>query len=78
MFAALTTIVFIHKRQRLRRYQALREYYYEQMEYVMHIFFYTPIIVCANRKCPRITSFRRSIVALHAAAADRYGSEKDL
>jgi hypothetical protein len=32
MITALGTLVFIHKRQRLRRHQELREYYFEQME----------------------------------------------
>ena len=32
MVTALGTLVFIHKRQRLRRHQALRDYYFEQME----------------------------------------------
>ena len=32
MITALGTLVLIHKRQRLRRHQALREYYFEQME----------------------------------------------
>jgi hypothetical protein len=32
MITALGTLVFIHKRQRLRRHQALRDYYFEQME----------------------------------------------
>ena len=32
MITALGTLVFIHKRQRLQRHQALRDYYFEQME----------------------------------------------
>lgn len=32
MITAVGTLVFIHKRQRLRRHQALRDYYFEQME----------------------------------------------
>lgn len=32
MVTALGTLVFIHRRQRLRRHQALRDYYIEQME----------------------------------------------
>jgi len=32
MVTALGTLVFIHRRQRLRRHQALRDYYFEQME----------------------------------------------
>ena len=46
MITALGTLVFIHKRQRLRRHQALRDYYFEQMELSVvyddpHNFFYS-------------------------------------
>lgn len=52
MTAMLAALVLLHKRLRLKRYCAIREYYEEQM------------------------SLRRSIAALHAAAAERYEDEK--
>ena len=75
MITALGTLVFIHKRQRLRRHQALRDYYFEQMELSRaHI---TPR--GSSFRDPRRggllgydvpNSFRQSIAALHNAAAD--------
>lgn len=69
MITALGTLVFIHKRQRLRRHQELREYYFEQMELSrIRIAFAGPNSE-ALTSC-MFDSFRRSIAALHTAAAD--------
>ncbi|TFK78224.1 hypothetical protein K466DRAFT_507635, partial [Polyporus arcularius HHB13444] len=48
MCAIVVMLTLFHKRQRLKRYQEIREFYDEQVE------------------------LRRSLAALHAAAADRY------
>ncbi|RPD59062.1 hypothetical protein L226DRAFT_465648 [Lentinus tigrinus ALCF2SS1-7] len=53
MVAVVVMLTLFHKRQRLKRYREIREYYDEQVE------------------------LRRSLAALHAAAADRC-DEKDL
>jgi len=70
MITALGTLVFIHKRQRLRRHQALRDYYFEQMELSrVHITLAVAFAIADRGGTCVFDSFRRSIAALHNAAA---------
>jgi len=81
MVTALGTLVFIHRRQRLRRHQALRDYYFEQMELSRaHLTsqFIEQFLTRGLLGYLRISnSFRRSIAALHNAAADGHSSTKE-
>ena len=72
MVTALGTLVFIHKRQRLRRYQALREYYFEQMELSLDFLysFFSDGRFRGLTASRIFGSFRQSIAALHNAAAE--------
>jgi len=74
MIAALGTLVFIHKRQRLRSHQALRDYYFEQMElsdvHTTHTISFTVVDAGYLPRPAFFYSFRWSIAALHNAAAD--------
>lgn len=75
MITALGTLVFIHKRQRLRRHQALRDYYFEQME-LSHIRmtftdpFSQSLTWLGSSPSHMFDSLRRSIAALHTAVVD--------
>lgn len=70
MIAALGTLVFIHKRQRLRSHQALRDYYFEQMELSDHMISFTVVDAGHLPRPAFFYSFRWSIAALHNAASD--------
>lgn len=70
MVATVVMLTLVHKRLRLQRYREIREYYEEQMKCVI-------LNLCSL--CPMmliLDSLRKSLAALHAAAADRYTDEK--
>ena len=81
MIAALGTLVFIHRRQRLRRHQALREYYFEQMELSrVRITLAVQFAVVDSRVLPlfhTLNSFRRSIAVLHSTAVGTHPRTKE-
>lgn len=70
MVATVVMLTLVHKRLRLQRYREIREYYEEQMKCVFLYFrsFCATILT--------LNSLRKSLAALHAAAADRYTDEK--
>lgn len=70
MVATVVMLTLVHKRLRLQRYREIREYYEEQMKYVF-LYFRSLCAMMLN-----VDSLRKSLAALHAAAADRYTDEK--
>ncbi len=67
MCAIVVMLTLFHKRQRLKRYQEIREFYDEQVEYVL-----LSVSLTRRELMVRLCRLRRSLAALHAAAADRY------
>jgi hypothetical protein len=88
MTASCLLLTLIHKRHRYERYKELREYYYEQVGYVestgyllslnsprlLHPGPIFPIPVGLITDSLLSDRLRRSIIALHSAAADRHDS----
>jgi hypothetical protein len=73
MVVTCVMLTFIHKRHRLERYKEVREYYYEQIRFACFRLF---LIIGTFEMNGFSGSLRRSIIALHFAAADQYGHDE--
>lgn len=69
MIATCIMLTLIHKRHRFKHYKEVRDYYYEQIRWVDHR---APFTIPLIYHFVLDASLRRSIIALHSAAADGY------
>src|SRR6266511_775458 len=90
LIMAIITLTCIHRKRRYAHYRKVQDYYIEQMQCVLPFFptsafsFFYFLINCllvrteAKAYTHQSLSYRRSILALHTAASEKYAEKVDL